>query len=98
MKTFSNKVSFESVNSIVQMPFNAKDPFVTYEILVRIRRNKNPSVVAKKSLLFIMHCLEPFEIFDRLRDNGGFNVTCNCSVKTVPRIRFDNGVLELSCH
>ena len=65
---------------------------------MRIWRNKNPSVVVKKSLIFIMHCLEPFGIFDLLRDNGGFNVTCNCGAKTVPRIQFDNGVLESSCH
>ena len=59
MKAFSNKVGLVLGNRAIKVAFDAKDPFISNKVMMRILWNKIPCVIEKQSLILLMHSLQP---------------------------------------
>ena len=74
VKTFRNKMRLIAINRTIRMLFDTKYPFVANEILMWIRWNQNPSVVALKSIKFVLHGLTPFRMAKSLCNSERFTI------------------------
>lgn len=71
MKTFGNQTCYVPVNRTISQIFSTKNPFTPYQVLGRMRWNKFPRAIAKKSIKFCGHGLSPFGVFQSLMNGGG---------------------------
>ena len=73
MESLGNKVSFVLGKNAIQISFDTKNSFATYNILRTRKGNKFPTTVAKKGSKFIRHGSPSSNIFKSLSNTCGFN-------------------------
>ena len=72
VKAFSNKLSFMPSNRAIEIFFNAKNPFVARCVPPGAKGNERPSAVLDKSIILVLHDLNPLQILESSGDNAGF--------------------------
>ena len=74
MKSFGHKSCFIVLNGAISMTLDSKHPFTPNNILIRVWRNKSPSLIFEKCIKLNVHGLVPMGVFGSSGEASGFMV------------------------
>uniref|UniRef100_A0A2N9EEE4 Uncharacterized protein n=1 Tax=Fagus sylvatica TaxID=28930 RepID=A0A2N9EEE4_FAGSY len=87
MKAFGHEAGFISFDGTISMTLDSEHPFAPNNILIRVWRNKSPSLILEKSIKLNVHCILPLGVLGGNGEAGGFGVKRGLSGGGKQRLR-----------